>query len=585
MVTFRVLQASSPDEIALVQFAESLDYFMELRDTQTLTIRNMAGKKEMFTILQDFPFTSERKRMGIIVRDEITKTIIFYLKGADTAIMPKLGSVAASFVAEECENLAKEGLRTLVIGCKTMSQKEYDSWKIRLQVAGKDLKCREAKEAEVINELEQGVELLGVTGVEDLLQEGIKTVIENLRSAGIKVWMLTGDKLETAKCIAISTGIKGSGIGFIEIKKSADRAEFIYELEKLERQTSSVFIVEGGTLGEIFADPDIKRTFIRVASMAPSVVCCRCSPTQKSEITEAIKNQLKKVVCGIGDGGNDVGMITGANVGIGIEGKEGKQAALAADFSIKSFKTLAPLALWSGRLSYVRTAKLTNFIIHRGLIISIIQFLFTLTFNFTTIQIYNGYLMLGYATVFTNLPVFSMIYDEDVSWRQVFDYPLLYKELQKGRLLSAKTFLLWAWMSIYQGTIIIMLSILLFDTPFLEIVTITFTALIFIELLNVITSVNKFHSHIWASVCISAVCYLICLIALKDAMMLCSINVLFVVRVLFITFCAWAPVKVVHEVKTRCYPSLLDKVRKEDREKRRRERQQADIDEGEEINY
>lgn len=582
---FRVLQASSPDEIALVQFAETLDYFMEARDTVSLTIRNMAGRKEHFTILDNFPFTSERKRMGIIVREEVSKTIMFYLKGADTAIMPKLGSVAASFVAEECENLAKDGLRTLVLCCKILTQKEYDSWKTRLQIAAKDLKRREAKESEVIDELEKDMELLGVTGVEDLLQDGIKTVIENLRAAGIKVWMLTGDKLETAKCISISTGIKGSGNGMIEIKKSADRAEFIFELEKLERQLNSVFIVEGDTLREIFADPDVKKTFIRVASMAPSVVCCRCSPTQKSEITEAIKNQLKKVVCGIGDGGNDVGMITSANVGIGIEGKEGKQAALAADFSIKTFKTLAPLALWSGRLSYVRTAKLTNFIIHRGLIISVIQFLFTLTYNFTTIQIYNGYLMLGYATVFTNLPVFSMVYDEDVSWRQVFDYPLLYKELQKGRLLSAKTFLLWAWMSIYQGTVIIMLSILMFDTPFLEIVTITFTSLIFIELLNVATSVHKFHSNIGASILISAACYLCCLLALKDVMMLCSINLIFVVRVVFITFCAWMPVKVVQVIKTRCYPSLLDKVRREDREKRRRQRQQVDVDEGEGFNF
>lgn len=556
-----------------MEFAESLDYFLESRDTQTLCIRNLSGSRERFTVLENFPFTSERKRMGIVVREEETKTIIFYLKGADSAIMPKLGSVAASFVSEECENLAKEGLRTLVIAHKILAENTYSSWKTRYLQASKNLKNRETKEAELLNELESGMELLGVTGVEDLLQDDIKTCIENLRAAGIRVWMLTGDKLETAKCIAISTGIKGSANPFKEIKLPEDPQEIYMELERLERFTNSVFIIEGDALKRIFENPGYKKVFIKVASMAPSVVCCRCSPTQKSEITEAIQLQLTKVVCGIGDGGNDVGMITSANVGIGIEGKEGKQAALAADFSIKSFKMLAPLLLWSGRLSYVRTAKLTNFIIHRGLIISVIQFLFTLTFNFTTIQIYNGYLMLGYATIFTSLPVFSLIFDEDVHWRQVFDYPNLYKVLQKGRELSVKVFLLWVWMSIYQGSMIIMMSILLFETSFLDIVTITFTSLILIELLNVISSVTRFHSFVWISLLISVVSYLFCLLVLQDLFMLCDIDLLFLGRVVLTVAIAWLPVKLGYVVQHYCYPSLLDKVQQEAKEKERRERQ------------
>jgi len=562
-----VLQASSPDEVALVQFAESLGYLLVSRDIRQITIKNLAGGEEKFTILENFPFSSERKRMGIVLKDDATGTILFYLKGADTIIMPRLDKISASFVAEECESLAKEGLRTLVMTQRIVPEAEYNTWKYKFLEASKDLKNREEKENKVIEELEKNMELLGVSGVEDLLQDDIKTVMENLRAGGIKIWMLTGDKLETAKCIAISTGLKASNQPFLEISDSLGDDEFIEMMEKFEVNPTSVIVIEGGTLKKVFEDPKMKYAFIKYASMAPAVVCCRCAPTQKSEITEAIKKQLKKVVCSIGDGGNDVGMIQSANLGVGIEGKEGKQAALAADFSIKQFKTIAPLILWAGRLCYVRTALLSNFIIHRGLIISIIQFLFSIAFNFTTIQIYNGYLMLGYATLFTSLPVFCLIFDEDVKYRQVFDYPQLYLALQKGRALSIHIFLMWAWMSIYQGGIIILFTIWFFEHSFIDIVTITFTSLILIEYLNVIFSINRWHSMISLSLGLSVIVYSIVLFFMRNMFGLSPVTGEIIYKVVILVMVAWLPVKIGQIVKRIVDPSLLDKVRKEARDK------------------
>jgi len=156
-----------------------------------------------------------------------------------------------------------------------------------------------------------------------------------------------------------------------------------------------------------------------------------------------------KRTCSVGDGGNDVGMIQEAHCGIGIVGKEGKQASLAADFSIDQFKYLRYLILWHGRLSYKRSAVLSQFVIHRGLIISCIQALFCIIFYFVAIPIYNGMLIMGYATFYTNLPVFSLVCDSDVSKQAVMQYPPLYATLQKGRSLSFKTFLIWFWKSIY----------------------------------------------------------------------------------------------------------------------------------------
>jgi phospholipid-translocating ATPase len=155
----------------------------------------------------------------------------------------------------------------------------------------------------------------------------------------------------------------------------------------------------------------------------------------------------------VGDGGNDVGMILEADVGIGIVGKEGMQASLASDFSILEFGYLRNLILWHGRLSYKRSSVLSQFVIHRGLIISVIQGIFIILFYFVAIPIYNGFLMLGYATVYTSLPVFSLVFDSDTSVDAVLKFPPLYKSLQKGRSLNFKTFCIWVWQSIFQVSI------------------------------------------------------------------------------------------------------------------------------------
>ena len=178
----------------------------------------------------------------------------------------------------------------------------------------------------------------------------------------------------------------------------------------------------------------------------------------------------------IGDGGNDVGMIQEAHLGIGIVGKEGKQASLAADFSILEFRSVKLLLLWHGRLSYKRSAVLAQFVIHRGLIISIIQIIFSFMFYFTSIQIYNGYLMLGYSTIYTTLPVFSIVFDEDVDLGSVIKFPVLYKILQKGRVFNVKTFVAWCVKSIYQGAVIMIGAVLLFEDNFVNIVSFTFVA-------------------------------------------------------------------------------------------------------------
>lgn len=196
-----------------------------------------------------------------------------------------------------------------------------------------------------------------------------------------------------------------------------------------------------------------KNEFIEITTKLSAVVACRCSPTQKADVARLIRSYTKKRVCCIGDGGNDVSMIQAADVGalsrshsichpltypgpsgVGIVGKEGKQASLAADFSVTQFSHLTKLLLWHGRNSYRRSAKLAQFVIHRGLIISVMQAVFSSIFYFAPIALYQGWLMVGYATLYTMAPVFSLVLDRDLNEDLALSYPELYKDLTKVRL-------------------------------------------------------------------------------------------------------------------------------------------------------
>lgn len=218
---------------------------------------------------------------------------------------------------------------------------------------------------------------------------------------------------------------------------------------------------------------------------------------------------MAKTVLGIGDGGNDVGMIWEADVGIGIEGKEGKQAALASDFSIKQFKNIMDLLFWHGRNCYKRTSIMALFVIHRGVIISIMQFMFCCMFYYVTIPFFNGLLMLGYSTIYTMLPVFSLIIDYDLGKEFVFEFTTLYTSMQKGREFYLKIFLIWLWKSIFQGFIIVLLAFYWFNTPFLNLVTICFTALIFTEYLNIFGEIKNFNKYNLICLLFSIVVYIL----------------------------------------------------------------------------
>ena len=507
-------QASSPDEIAIVEFTESVGLRLLQRDREKIVIQSVDTEKIVIRaeIKDVFPFTSDSKRMGIILRltmdtvdGQTSDETWFFQKGADTV----MASIVATndWLDEETANMAREGLRTLVVARRKLSPDQYASFSSAYKEASLALHDREAGMAALVKtHLEHDLELLGVTGVEDRLQRDVKPSLELLRNAGVKIWMLTGDKVETARCVAISARLVARGQHIHTLAKLRRKAEAQDGLDLIRNRADSCLLIDGESLALMLTH--FRQQFIALAVRLPAVIACRCSPTQKAEVANLIRKHTKKRVCCIGDGGNDVSMIQAADVGIGIVGKEGRQASLAADFSVTQFCHLTKLLVWHGRNSYKRSAKLGQFIIHRGLIIAVCQTMYNIAGHFDPKGLFKDWLLVGYATVYTTAPVFSLVMDRDVDEHLANLYPELYKELKKGESLSYKSFFGWVLISVYQGIIIQGLSQLLVgEVDGKRMLSVSFTVLILNELIMVAVSVTTWHWIMIVSIVGTAVIY------------------------------------------------------------------------------
>ena len=565
-------QASSPDEVALVKFAEKLNMKLTYRTDKEIKFVNANGFTEEYEILANFPFSSDTKRMGIVLKNKQYGHIIFYLKGAENVIEKFVKDEYKSYIRENAENLAITGLRTLVLTQRIIPQNEFTTWYAKYNEALTSMENRKEKIAETISQLEHHMDFLCVTGVEDLLQDEVNLTLENLRNAGMKIWMLTGDKIETAKCIAISAGLKAKNhkiytIRYDEFPRENIESDINAMHEYLERYNAfnkdpHILIIDGDALD--LALRHCEKEFFETAMKAPSVVCCRCSPTQKCIIVKSIKKYTRpnERTAAVGDGGNDVAMIQEADVGIGIVGKEGLQASLASDYSILKFNYLNTLLLWWGRLSYKNTSSMSNFIIHRGLIISLIQFIFSLMFYYNPVALYNGVLVLGYSTVYTSFPAISVLVDRDTHKKNVMNFPALYKSLLRGRELSVKTFLWWVFKSIYQSGVIMIGSVYLFpENLFLKIVSVTFSVLIFVEILNVYTEIQEFHWFMGFSLIGTAITYSLTLLLFRSILDVVFIFELYIIwRIAVIALGCWAPFFILSKVKRKCFPEEYEKL-------------------------
>ncbi|CAO2613377.1 Phospholipid-transporting ATPase IF [Lemmus lemmus] len=464
--------ASSPDEKALVEAAARAGIIFLGISEESMEIK-VLGRLERYKLLHILEFDSDRRRMSVIVQAPSGEKLLF-AKGAESSILPKCigGEIAKTRI--HVDEFALKGLRTLCIAYRQFTAKEYDDIDRCLFEARTALQRREEKLADAFQYIEKDLILLGATAVEDRLQDKVRETIEALRMAGIKVWVLTGDKHETAVSVSLSCGHFHRAMNILELinqKSDSGCAEQLIILlsnlaSECDIENIIVFfsritedhviqhglVVDGTSLS--LALREHEKLFMEVCRNCSAVLCCRMAPLQKAkrmnslcvfQVIRLIKiSPEKPITLAVGDGANDVSMIQEAHVGIGIMGKEGRQAARNSDYAVARFKFLSKLLFVHGHFYYIRIATLVQYFFYKNVCFITPQFLYQFYCLFSQQTLYDSVYLTLYNICFTSLPVliYSLL-EQHIDPHVLQSKPTLYRDISKNRLLSIKAFLYW----------------------------------------------------------------------------------------------------------------------------------------------
>ncbi|XP_051505052.1 probable phospholipid-transporting ATPase IA isoform X3 [Myxocyprinus asiaticus] len=442
-------QAASPDEGALVRAAQNLGFVFSGRTPDCVIVESL-GEEEKYELLHVLEFTSTRKRMSVIMRTPSGK-IRLYCKGADTVICERLADSSRykDITLKHLEQFATEGLRTLCFAVADISESSYQQWLEIHQRASTSLQNRTLKLEESYELIEKNLQLLGATAIEDKLQDKVPETIETLMKADIKIWILTGDKQETAINIGHSCKLLTKNMGLLVINE--DTLDGTRETlsrhcsmlgDALHKENDLALIIDGKTLKYALTF-GARQYFLDLALSCKALICCRVSPLQKSEVVEMVKKQVKVITLAIGDGANDVGMIQTAHVGVGISGNEGLQAANSSDYSIAQFKYLKNLLLVHGAWNYNRVAKCILYCFYKNIVLYIIEIWFAFVNGFSGQILFERWCIGLYNVIFTALPPLTLgIFERSCRKENMLKYPELYKTSQNAMGFNTKVF--WA---------------------------------------------------------------------------------------------------------------------------------------------
>ncbi|KAI8981510.1 hypothetical protein BDB01DRAFT_794396 [Pilobolus umbonatus] len=467
-----IYQASSPDESALVKGAnEVFKYKFIARKPHSITcIRN--NQEEVYEILNVCEFNSTRKRMSIVLKGPDGK-IKLYCKGADSVILERLekNTQYVKQTLDHLENYACDGLRTLCFAMRIISEKEYAQWSIVYEKASTTLVNRADELDHAAEIIETNLTLLGATAIEDKLQDGVPETIHTLQEANIKIWVLTGDRQETAINIGYSCKLLTEDMDLIICVEEDRESTQMFLEKKLEeiiamsehlQHDPVALIIEGKPL--TFAlDKGMEKTFYELATRCKAVICCRVSPLQKALIVKLVKKYTKSILLAIGDGANDVSMIQAAHVGVGISGVEGLQAARSADFSISQFRFLSKLILVHGAWAYQRLSKMIFFYFYKNIALYLTQFWYAIFNGFSGQTLYESWTMSCFNVFFTFLPPMAVgLFDQFVKASLLVKHPQMYILGQKNEFFNQKRFWGWILNAIYHSALLFFLGMAAF---------------------------------------------------------------------------------------------------------------------------
>ena len=480
-------KGASPDDIALVKGAQQLGYEFQSKNFNTLLIKNTINDDIISCDLKILlPFDSDRKRMTTVIKINNNSKCYVFSKGSDgimlqgthehISIIEKYNFLKEKILAEKItQRFSKEGLRILAMGFKEISDVQINYWDKKIKEA--KINGNHNKLSEIYDEIEGGLTFLGCSAIQDKLQDGVPETIKTIMDCGIRIWMLTGDKSETAEQIGRQCNLIDDETNLINLcfsenlnnnnnkvynllfrlcseyelldfvnNKNIILEEIVTKFNKNKNNNTEylnniAMLIDGNTLFKILEDKDTSKLFFLIGTISKSVICCRVSPKQKSLIVGLVNSYGKYVTLSIGDGANDVPMIMKASIGIGIQGKEGTQAVRSADYSIGQFRFLEKLLLYYGRNGYTKIAKYISYYFYKNLILVITELMFVFFDGYSGQIFFPDWYGTMFNAIFTSWPcIFIFAYERELSMEICKKFPIIYRSGPKNYYFNFKSF-------------------------------------------------------------------------------------------------------------------------------------------------
>ncbi|KAJ3235827.1 hypothetical protein HDU81_011406 [Chytriomyces hyalinus] len=462
-------RAQSPDEAALVAAARDVGFAFLKRQDDFAEI-DLMGASRTYKIMNILEFNSDRKRMSVIIKRPEGQLVLL-VKGADSVIFERLAktedgdpdNTLQSATAKHLEAFANQGLRTLCLAYKIIPNYEYEAWEEKYRAAQNSVHHREKNVDAAAELIERDLTLMGATAIEDRLQDGVPETIATLSKAGIKIWVLTGDKMETAINIGFSCNLLQKKMLLIVINSTSLKDTYTQLMDALEkfwtpegvpkRQEKLALIIDGTSL-KFALMACCRPLLLEIGCRSQAVICCRVSPLQKARVVSLVRKGLGAMCLAIGDGANDVSMIQEADIGVGISGKEGLQAVMASDYAIGQFRFLGKLLLVHGRWGYVRTAEIIFNYFYKNAV-----WLFTLLWyqfdcGFSADLITDFTYGMFFNTLFTLFPtMFIGFYEQDLNANICLQVPQIYRKGMKQTVFNIERYWVYMFDALWQSII------------------------------------------------------------------------------------------------------------------------------------
>ncbi|KAM9797556.1 phospholipid-transporting ATPase IC [Syngnathus typhle] len=524
-----VYQAMSPDEEALVGAARELGWVFMSRTRDSIVVSEM-GVTRHYKVLALLDFTSQRRRMSILVR-EPEGALKLYCKGADIVILERLQRHCPhqESVEQALELFSQACLRTLCIAVRSVSETSWERWSQTLtRAAAMPTFDRNALLEKVYDEMERDLLLLGVTAIEDRLQEGVPETISLVKQAGIKVWVLTGDKKETAVNIGYACKLLDPDTRLLEwqelrqILQSPDpgghfqkiRETDLWAVEKDKAGVQTAVVLTGPELTEFEQRPEWGAKFMSLAQQCQTVLCCRVTPGQKADIVTLVRKHTSSITLSIGDGANDVNMIKTAHVGVGLAGVEGGQAVQNADFSLSRFRYLQRLLLVHGRWSYRRISLFLRYFLFKTCSFALVHLWFGIFNGYSAQSMYETWFIALYTTFYTSSQIlFVAFFEKDVSAETSLMWPELYKCGQKQELSKPLVLFTSLFYALYTSFVLFFIPCGVYYNTAVDYQTMAVTvsmAAVFTATIEIVLVTRNWTKFNIGSVCLSLLLYFIC---------------------------------------------------------------------------